>query len=192
MLHAVTPIETEDSNNSFQVSCTNAALRGRFLAPAGVSLKVTSGFPVEPVDGYSTRPVPPEEYVPEWHLYATPRQPATQEEFLAAMQIQRLAEQPEPEAVIERIEATGAHAIRIQVGDHTHLVLSRKGNASGLVRCDSLETDGQVAAVEIGHDGRLLGAMAVGARKLRYNGQTLLNVDTAQDWSMPCSESGAP
>ena len=74
MLHAVTADrETDDSSGSFHISCSGAALRGRFLSPADVKLKVTSGFPVEPVDGYSTRPVPPEKYVPEWHLYATPR-----------------------------------------------------------------------------------------------------------------------
>ncbi|MHC4403797.1 MAG: DUF4962 domain-containing protein [Planctomycetota bacterium] len=183
MLHAVTPIETEKPSSSFYVPCPKAALRGRFLAPAGVRLGVTTGFPVEPVDGYSTRPVPSEKYVPEWHLYVTPPQPAAKEELLAAMQIRRLGDQPEPEAVIESTEATGAHGVRIRVGDRTHLVLSRKGGANGLLRCDGLETDGQVAAVEFGHDGSILRAMAVGARKLRYKGQTLLDADKPQDWA---------
>lgn len=182
MLHAVAPIETEDSSSSFHLSCQRAALRGRFLAPEDVSLTVTSGFPVEPVDGYSTRPVPPEKYVPEWHLYATPKQPAPQEEFLAAMQIQQLAEQPEPEAVIERVDAKGAHGVRIRVGDRTHLILSRKADADGPIRCDGLETDGEVAAVEFGQDGSVLRAMAIGARELRFNGQVLLDADTPQDW----------
>jgi hypothetical protein len=183
MLHAVKPIETDDSSSSFRISCPSAALRGRFLAPAGVDLKVTTGFPVEPVDGYSTRPVPPEKYVPEWHLYATPQQPAQQEEFLAAMQIQRLDEQPDAEAVIEPIEATGAHGIRIRVGDRTHLILSRKGSTDGPLRCDGLETDGQVAAVELGKDGSILRAMAIGARKLRYKGEVLLDAGARQDWA---------
>ncbi len=183
MLHAVVPIETGASSSSFHVLCPRAALRGRFLAPAEVKLNVTTGFPVEPVDGYSTRPVPPEKYVPEWHLYVTPQQPAAEEEFLAAMQIQRLGEQPEPEATIEPVEATGAHVVRIRVGDRTHLVLSRKGDVNGLLRCGGLETDGQVAAVEVGQDGSILRAMAVGSRKLRYNGQTLLDADEPQDWS---------
>lgn len=183
MLHAVTPIETEDSSRTFRIACPRAALRGRFLAPSGVKLKVTTGFPVEPVDGYSTRPVPPEKYVSEWHLYATPLQPTAEQEFLVAMQIQRLGEQPEPEAAIEPIEATNAHGLRIRVGDRTHLVLLRKANANGLLRGDGLETDGQAATAEVGPNGSVLRAMAIGARKLSYHGQTLLDADQPQDWS---------
>ncbi len=134
------------------------------------------------VDGYSTRPVPPEKYVPEWHLYATPRQPAAQEEFLAAMQIQRLNEQSDPEATIESVEAIGAHGVRILIGDRTHLVLFRKANADGLLRCDGLETDGQVAALERGRDGTVLLAMVIGARKVRYKDEVLLDAATPQDW----------
>ncbi len=183
MLHAVVPIETEDSGDSFRLACPKAALRGRILAPRGVKLDVTTGFPVEPVDGYSTRPVPPEKYVPEWHLYVTPPQPSAEEEFLAAMQIQRLGEQPEPEATIEPIEASGAHGLRIRVGDRTHLVLSRKGGADGLLRGGGMETDGQIAAVEFAHDGSIVRAMAAGAKKLQYNGRTLLDAGKPQDWS---------
>ncbi len=183
MLHAVAPIETDDAKSTFTISCPNASLRGRFLSPASVALKVTTGFPVEPVDGYSTRPVPPEKYAPEWHLYATPRQPASQQEFLAVMQIQRLGEEPDAEALIEPVEATGAHGICIRVGDRTHLVLSRKASADGLLRCDRLETDAEVAAVEMAGDGTVLRAVAIGATKLHCNGQTLLDADTPQDWA---------
>ncbi|NLS94931.1 MAG: DUF4962 domain-containing protein [Planctomycetaceae bacterium] len=183
MLHAVAPLETDDSSKSFQVSFPKAALRGRFLTPGGVNLKVTTGFPVEPVDGYSTRPVPPEKYAPEWHLYATPGKPATEEEFLAVMQIQRLDEQPEPEALIEPLEATGGYGVRVQVGDQIHLILLREANAEGPLRCDSMETDGEVAAVEAGKDGKNLRAMAIGACKLRYKGEVLLDAGAPQDWA---------
>jgi hypothetical protein len=183
MLHSVTPIATDDSHNSFRLACPRAALRGRFLAPARVRLDVTTGFPVEPVDGYSTRPVPPEKYVPEWRLYVTPQSPTAEQEFLVAMQIQRLSDQPEPEAMIETTEATGAHGLRIRAGNRSHLVLVRMGNADGSLRGGGLETDGQVAAVEVGPDGSVLRAMAIGARRLCYNGQTLLDAETQQGWS---------
>lgn len=188
MLHAVTPIETEDAKPTFHLACPRAALRGRFLVPADAKLNVTTGFPVEPVDGYSTRPVPPDQYVPEWHLYAAPQQPSAEQEFLVAMQIQRLGEQPEPEAAIEPIDATGAHGLRIRVGDRTHLVLVRKANASGLLRGDGLETDGQVAAVELGPEGSVLRALAIGARKLSHRSQTLLDADKPQDWASDRAE----
>jgi hypothetical protein len=183
MLHAVVPIETVDSGNSFRLACPKAALRGWILAPRGARSKVSTGFPVEPVDGYSTRPVPRDKYVPEWHLYVTPSQPAAAEEFLAAMQIQRLGERPEPEAAIEPVDAAGAHGLRIRVGDRTHLVLLRKADAQGLLRGGGLETDGQAAAVEFAHDGSVVRAMAVAAGKLRYNSRTLLDADKPQDWS---------
>lgn len=90
MLHAVVPIETDAASSSFRFACPGAALRGRFLAPAGVKLNVTKGFPVEPVDGYSTRPVPPEKYVPEWHPYATPQQPAAVRRYVISVTHLRL------------------------------------------------------------------------------------------------------
>ena len=183
MLHAVVPIETEDSSDSFRVICPKAALRGRFLALANVKLNVTTGFPVEPVDGYSTRPVPAEKYFPEWHLYVTPHTPAAHQEFLVAMQIQRLDDNADAEAMIEPIEATGAHGLRIQVGDRTHLVLFRQANSAGTLRAEGMESDGQVATVELGPNGSVLRALAIGAKKLSHNGQTLLDAHKPQNWS---------
>jgi hypothetical protein len=183
MLHAVTPIETDSSGASFRIALPRAALKGRFLAPAGLALSVSSGFPVEPVDGYSTRPVPADKYVPEWHLYATPPRPAEREEFVAAMQIQRLAAPAEAEATIEAVEATGAHGVRLRRDDRTHLILLRRADAEGPLRGDGLETDGEAAAVEIGPDGSLVRAMAIGARRLDYHGRTLVDAPSPADWS---------
>ncbi len=146
-------------------------------------MNVTTGFPVEPVDGYSTRPVPPEEYVPEWHLYVTPQSSTAREEFLVAMQIQRLGDQVEPEAVFEPIESTAAHGLRIRAGTRTHLILCREADAEGLLRGGGVESDGEVATVEVGPGGIVLRAMAIGAHKLSYNGKTLLNADQPLDWS---------
>jgi hypothetical protein len=183
MLHAVARIETEQANNSFHVRARRAALHGRVLAPPDARLNVTTGFPVEPVDGYSTRPVPSDKYVPEWHLYVTPQESSGKQEFLVAMQIQRLGEQPESEATIDAIEATGAHGLSLRVGARTHLILCRKADARGPLRCHGLETDGQVAAVELDSNGNVMQAMAIGARQLVYAGQTLLDVDTPRNWS---------
>jgi hypothetical protein len=99
------------------------------------------------------------------------------------MQIQRVSDQVEPEAMIEPTEATAAHGLRIRAGNRTHLVLFRKGNADAILQGGGLETDGQVAAVEIGPDESIVRAIAIGARKLRFNGQTLLDADKPQDWS---------
>ena len=99
------------------------------------------------------------------------------------MQIRRVNDQVDPEAMIEPTEASAAHGLRIRAGNRTHLVLFRKGNADTLLQGGGLETDGQVATVEFGPDENIVRAMAVGARKLRFNGQTLLDADKPQDWS---------
>jgi hypothetical protein len=46
-----------------------------------------------------------------------------------------------------------------------------------------METDGEVAAVEAGKDGKILRAMAIAARKLRYKGEVLVDADSPQDWA---------
>jgi len=46
-----------------------------------------------------------------------------------------------------------------------------------------METDGEVAAVEAGKDGKNLRAMAIGACKLRYKGEVLLDAGAPQDWA---------
>jgi len=108
-------------------------------------------------------------------------------EFLAAVQIQRLGEQPEPKATIEPIEAAGGRGVCIRVGDRTHLILFRKAGADGLLRGGGLETDGQTAAVEFAQDGNLARAMVVGAKRLLYHGRALLDADKPQDWSSDSS-----
>ena len=185
MLHAIAPIETDATSAAFTVPSKEASLRGRFLSPDGVDLAVTKGFPVEPVDGYSTRPVPPDKYFPEWHLYATPPKPVQEAEFLAAMQIRRLGAEPEPEARIESLEAVAAHGIQIRCGDRTHIILLRTGSAQGAMSATGLQTDGQVAAIELDPDGKVLRAMAIGARTFHYRDQNLLDEDTPQNWAMP-------
>ncbi len=173
LLHAIVPIETDARQKSFVVPCENAALRGRFLSPPDVGLAVKTGFPVEPVDGYSTRPVPPEKYFAEWILSATPKSPSVSTEFLAAMQIQRLGESAEPSAVIESIQAENAHGVSLNRGDATHLVLFRKHAAKGPIRAGQLVSDGDVAAVELTADGQVKRAMAIGATYLRHAGEDL-------------------
>lgn len=90
----------------------------------------------------------------------------------------------DPEAAIEALKTVGAYGVQFKSGDHTHLILSRKRDATGPLSGGGLETDGEVAAVETGDDGRLLHAMAIGARRLCYNGVTQLDEDTPRDRAM--------
>jgi len=174
LLHAIRPVEIGPEKNVFAIECEKAALRGRFLAPDPLGLEVKTGFPVEPVNGYSTNPVPPDKYFPEWVLYATPEKPTARTEFFAAMQIQRLGTKGQPKARIESAAANCAHAVRIKCDGHTHLVVFRKRGAQGVIQCGKLRTDGQAAAIEMDAEGKIVGALAAEARFLRYNEKTLL------------------
>jgi hypothetical protein len=181
LLHAIVPIAVDGDKKSFLIASKEAALRGRFLAPDRLAMDVKTGFPVEPVNGYSTDPVPKDKYFPEWTLHATPRQAARAEEFVAAMQIERLGDKPEPEARIEPQAAENAWAVRFQCGDATHLVLFRKRDAVGPLSCHGLTTDGDVAAVELAADGKIRHAFVSHATFLRYGKETLFQSPTPAD-----------
>jgi Heparinase II/III-like protein len=185
LLHAITPITTDPSTAEFSLQCDKAALRGRFLSPAALHLSVKTGFPVEPVNRYSTDPVPKDKYFPEWILYARPKQPAGKTEFLAAMQIQRLGEKNDPAAKIDSLEAENAHCISLSCADSTHVVLFRKAGAEGLLRCGALQTDGAAAAVELDSTGNVLNAFTADATFLRHDDKTLFKSLTRESWAMP-------
>ena len=161
-------------------------MRGRFLLPAGVSLEVKTGFPVEPVNRYSTNPVPKDNYFPEWTLHAQP-QPAGQTEFLAAMQIQRRGEQPEPQAVIESVAAQNAAGIRITCGAARHLVLLRRPGREGPMSAEGFCSDGEAAAVETAANGQRARAFTYAARRLAWREQVLFTSREPAAWSQPQS-----
>ena len=189
LLHAVAPFETDAAAQSFTLGFECAALRGRFLAPAGLTMAVTKGYPVEPVDGYSTRPVPPEKYCHEWTLTTTPARPAIHEDFVAAMQIRRLAPAAEPEARIESQAATGALGVRITTGNDTHLILFRRRDATGTMSGGDLESDGTVAAVCFdASSGTVRSAFVTGATRLSFRGKELIHSAVPADGSLPAEK----
>lgn len=183
LLHAIVPIQVDGEQKSFVIPSQEAALRGRFLTPAHLAMEVKTGFPAEPVNRYSTDPVPKDLCFPEWTLYATPRQASHAEEFVAAMQIQRLGDQPEAEARIEPQPAENAWAMRFVCGEATHLIVLRKRDAAGLLRFGDLETDGDAAAIELARAGTVRHAFASHATFLRYRGESLFESPQPSDWS---------
>jgi len=182
LLHAIVPIETDAATGAFSIACERAALRGRFFSPAPVAMVVKKGFPVEPVNRYSTDPVPAENYFPEWILSASPAHACREAEFFAALQIQRLG--AEPEARIETLEAEGALAVRFAREDAVHQVVLRKAGAEGVIRGGALATDGEAAAIALAGDGGVADALAIGATFLRHRGETLFESDQPKDWAL--------
>ncbi|MCX7824595.1 MAG: heparinase II/III family protein, partial [Verrucomicrobiae bacterium] len=186
LLHAVAPIETDTASQSFALTSGRAALRGRFLSPPKLAMAVTKGYPVEPVDGYSTRPVPPEKYAHEWTLAAARNAPAENEDFVTAMQIRRLAPAAEPEARLESLKAANAFGVRITAGNDTHIILFRQRDAKGAIDGGDLDSDGEAAAVCFdAQRGVLRSAFAAGATWLRFRGRELFRSATPKDWSLP-------
>jgi len=186
LLHAVKPIEVDKATRAFSLECEKVALRGRFLAPANAVLEVKTGFPVEPVNRYSTNPVPKENYFPEWVLHASPEQPVQATEFLAAMQVQRRGGSPDPAADIAPAATTAdnALAVRIKCGDRTHTVLFRKRDATGTIgTTDGLVTDGAAAAIETA-GGECLRAFVTGGTFLELKGVRVLQSEEPQDWAV--------
>lgn len=183
LLHGLAPIEVDRQRQSFVIPAPGAVLRGRFLAPAGLGLAVQTGFPAEPVDRYSTRPVPREKYFAEWTLHATPRKAAVQEQFIAAMQIQRLGKASQPAATIETAPAERGAGIKLRCGSTTHYVVLRQSDASA-IRAGRLETDGQLAAVELGADGAPRRAIAVQATYASWDGKRVLESGTRKTLTM--------
>ena len=184
MLHAIVQVKL-GSGNSFEIECDRAALRGAVLLPTDAKVEVKTGFPVEPVNRYSTDPVPKSKYFPEWTIHASPSGPVTEAEYLVPMQIQRLGDDVEPAAKIERVEATGAHAVQLTCGDRRHLALFRKDASQSkpgmVLKCSGLETDGNVAAIEIDGDGNVKRCMAIQATFLRWQAKTLLRSGEPKD-----------
>lgn len=174
LLHAIAPFQVEPRTGSFSVAVPEAALRGRFLAPARMEMEVKTGFPAEPVNRYSRDPVPKDRYFPEWILHARPGAAAREEEFCAVMQVQRLGEKQEPEAVLEPVACEQGHAARIQVAGRTHFLLFRRGESQEPLRAADLETDGACAAIELSADGQALRAFLGSGTYLRWRQQDLV------------------
>jgi len=189
LLHAVAPIETDTASQSFVLTSGKAALRGRFLSPSKLAMAVTRGYPVEPVDGYSTRPVPPEKYSHEWTLTTTLTAPSVNEDIVTAMQIRRLAPAAEPEARIEPLAATNAFGIRIIAGNDTHIVLFRQRDAKGTMSGGDLESGGMVAAVRFdSQSGAVRSAFAAQTARFSFRGRDLFRNSTPTDWSRPAEK----
>jgi len=168
LLHTVAPIEPGPAPQSFRLTSGAASLHGWFLLPADVETQVTKGFPVEPVDGYSTRPVPPEKYVDEWTLTATPQTPRESESFLTVLVVRREGDQhagaqPVPWVIVE----TGTASVATDgVPEIPSLVAFRKVGATRMaysVGGVDVDTDASVFA-----NG--LGLFVVGATDLTVGG----------------------
>ncbi|MCE5237227.1 DUF4962 domain-containing protein [bacterium] len=180
LLHTVAPIETDAKSQSFSFTSGQAGLSGRFIAPTDVDLKVVAGYPVEPVDGYSTRPVPPEKYSHEWTLWATPREKRQAEDFLAVMQVR---EAGEAAAKLEPLAVRNGLGGRITAGKETTEVLVRAREAQGPMASTGVTANAAAAVVTVAAQGRPVQAFCGGGTLLKSAGISLVEADQPVDFA---------
>jgi len=189
LLHAVAPIETSAREQSFALTSGQARLYGQFLQPPDIRMEAVEGFPVEPVDGYSTRPVPPERYVKEWTLWATPAQKRHREDFLTALHIQKLSDKPRTQATFLALPAQNAWGLRIETQTETTEALFRQQESTGLLESAGLTTDGNVAALT--RTGlRLVRALCIQGKLLNDGGRNILQASEPVDFAWTANEIG--
>ena len=185
LLHAVADFRLAQGRQAFAVHLKGAALSGRFLAPDDVAFKVTKGYPVDPVDHYSTRPVPPERWVDEWTLTATPREKRKAEDFFVVMAIDR---GPAKEHGIERVGGEGCFAARAADGKVGWLVMSRARDATAM-RAGGVKTDAEFAAIAR-RDGALVRAFMAGGTRLSVRGEVILQASRRASVSVLSAAEG--
>ncbi len=187
LLHTAADIRTDAANRAFAVTSGEASLSGRFLAPTDVSLQVTKGYPVEPVDRYSTNPLPPERYVDEWTLTATPAQERAEEDLLVVLRVSRGEGRPVP---ARSLDAQGACAALVEDEDGTTHVLSRRRDAEGPMRADGMVAQGEMAAVTLAADGVLRRAFLARGTSLTVRGTVILHVSAPADLALLSTPDG--
>lgn len=188
LLHTVAPIDMDGAAQGFHLTSGAAALSGRFLAPQGMNLSVKAGYPVEPVDGYSTRPVPPERYAHEWTLTATPAEKRVDEDFLVALQIQRTGNADA--ASFETVSAQGGLAVRCSTAQETTVTCFRGREAGGLLQAAGIISDADLFSLTTRADASVVRALIVGGTYLQRGGVDIVRATTPGSYSVVCNPVG--
>lgn len=186
LLHTVAPIDLDGDEQQLDVTSGEAAMRARFLRPTGLQFEVTDEYPVHPYDGYGTVPVPEDELAQEWHLTAS-AEPATEREFLTAIDVRRSDAEP---AAIRAIDCVGGHGLQAARGARRTTVLLAPDRKPVALSAGELRAVAEAVALTT-EEGALASACAVNASELRWRGRTLLAVDGgAADCSMVATAGG--
>ena len=185
--HGDAPVVEGDG---FRISRPRASLEGRVLAPGDVALSAEEAFDRRDIlKPKSTTPIDhPEALDQEWIVRAVPGEKRAREEFVCAMRIGRRDALAGPDAAISGEEMANGFVVRIACGDARHVVLLRKAGDVGAMASDGVETDGEVAAVELDAAGKVVRAFLAQGTRLASGGEVLHASDETGDWSM----SGLP
>ena len=172
LLHGIVPIQVDGERHRFSLTEGDASLSGTFLAPSDVKLSVTSGFPAEPVNRYSTNPVPANQYVKEYHLSATPAAKRVDDEIAAVLRIDhgRPGTQPEP------LKVAGGYGAICRDGETSYELLSRGLTGPGVIEGQRVAAEASVAAGAFVGD-QPVAAMLADGRRVSLGGLTMLESD---------------
>ena len=179
--HTKDAFPADRASGTFEIATERASLAGRFLEPQGLHLAVTKSFDVVPQKPRASVDLPWSEVQPEWTLTATNGRQEAVGQFLAALEIRRAGEK---EAEIERLSGAGCLGCRIRTDYGTYLVLARQPDATGGMAAEGLATDGDMGAVLLDADGRVVNAFAAHATWLDYMGRRVFRAAAKRDWAL--------
>ncbi|MGI5819199.1 MAG: DUF4962 domain-containing protein [Armatimonadota bacterium] len=159
-LHA--PFEFEhQSGASFEAGGELGRCRVDLVAPEGLEVTLFEGYdpPIRP---------PYDEQIHEYHLKAETVEASERGEFITLLRTGRAGETLPFGA--DHIETAAGHALRMPLADGSAIVLLRTGG-EGELAAWGLSTDGTVAAVRLGADGRPRDVFGVGGDEVRWQGE---------------------
>ncbi|NLF18574.1 MAG: DUF4962 domain-containing protein, partial [Lentisphaerae bacterium] len=183
LLHAHTTeaFPCDAAAGSFQIERPNAALQGRFLAPAGLTMAVTQSFTIGPQQKRASVFLPWDEVQPEWTLTAS-APAAPRQEFVAVMVVHRRGDGvTAAPALVRPLASDAGWGCEIERPYGRWRVLLRRQGADGPMAADGLQSDGTAAAVLVDPSGAVANAFMAGGRSLTHEGNALLSRPAPSD-----------
>lgn len=158
LLHARTEMALDPAAQTALISVGDARLLTRFVAPTGLELTQTSGFPV----------APEREAPDQFHLTAATTTPAARATFLSVLTAYRADDEARVPAA-EAVAGEGGVGVSLRWADGSSaLVVWRAGEAT-MARVDGVESEAEVALIRRDAAGAVRSTYSYGGRAVRLD-----------------------
>ena len=158
-LHALDKMRLHGAKQRVDIDRRDAHLMVRFVEPRGLTFEQDDVFDVPTTD--------PEQYPNQWHLYATPPQPAERQTFLTALVPYRTRD-AERLPQVRPIRVEGRHAVEVAWPDGRLdlAAFADRDQPPGAFRLGDFTVDARAAAVRLSKEGQPVAMFATGLRSL--------------------------
>lgn len=176
MIHSHTddPIPFVQSNRTFSIVRPLARLDGWFVFPKKLNIRSEKSYTVMPLEKRSNQQLADEYIIPEWTLFADAKTKSGQTDYLTVLRVSK-TEEPVPSLSIEPFETDAALGAVLSDGTQTWKILSRKANAKPApVTMNGIDTDADIACIELTADGTVQTAFIGQGTKLTVNDKPVL------------------